>query len=241
MLKEQLLALGFSEKEADVFILLNRLGPTAASTLARLGNLNRTSIYDILNSLEKRNLVVSLKHGENTFYTIDDITKLKHMEQERLDIAKSVVETLEKQHHGGVMQVQHYRGMSGLRLVYEEILDSDTEEFLVWVNLDNFYVTMNPEYDELWTAERVKKKISARLMMADSPSAKDFKKKDKKNLRETLLLPPEIALESSCFLYKNTVVFFDTKDTITVVRIKHPGIYHLQKSIFESHWKQYHK
>ena len=49
--EKQLKSLGFSEKEARVYLALLELGPSTTTEIARKSKINRTTGYDILESL----------------------------------------------------------------------------------------------------------------------------------------------------------------------------------------------
>ena len=56
-LNNALLSMGFSEKEANVYLALLELGKGAVSNIARKAGLNRTTGYHILDSLAGKGLV----------------------------------------------------------------------------------------------------------------------------------------------------------------------------------------
>ena len=238
MYKTQLYPLGFSEKEAEVYIALNTYGPSPAATLARLTNIKRTSMYDILSGLLSKNLIITSKRGSTTFYAIDDLNKLLHQERQKVRIAENVVSqmTAEQATQGGI-PVNHYIGEENYREMYEDILRADPKELMAWINLDEFYGALDPVQEENWTKQRVKQKIYARLLLADTPLAREFRMHDPECYRTTILVPQEFPFGANCFIYDNHVLLFDARDNITGIRINHAGIYRLHKQIFEMNWQ----
>ncbi len=238
MYKIDLYKLGFSEKEAEVYLALNTYGPSPASTLSRATKIKRTSVYDVLNSLLAKNLIASFKQGSYTYYSIDDVNKILYQEKEKLRLAERVMNELKEQqlHQSGV-QVNHYIGEEGYREMYEEILRANPKELLVWIHLDEFYRALDPVREDEWTKERIKKKIHTRLLMQNTSMARDFKSEDHCSCRQTILLPKENLFQSNCFVYDGNVTFFDAHDKITGIRIRHPRLYEMQRQIFEMNWK----
>lgn len=237
MYKIYLEQLGLSEKEAEIYLALNSYGASPASTIARLTKIKRGSVYDGLNSLIARNLVSSFKKGAYTYFVIDDIKKLLHQAKEKVRLAERVMTGLEEdQNHEG-FQINHYVGEEGYRDMYEHILRVNPKEIMVWMHWDEFYSALDPNREDDWTNERIKKKLFARLLMQDTPLAKEFKKKDKECYRETILLPKDYYFESNCVLYGGYITFFDAAKKITGIRIRHPRIYEMHKQIFEMNWK----
>ena len=52
-----LINIGFSEKEANVYLALLELGKRTVSAIARKAGINRTTTYDVLESLAAKNLI----------------------------------------------------------------------------------------------------------------------------------------------------------------------------------------
>lgn len=238
MYKLYLYQLGFNEKEADVYLALNTFGPSPASTLARITSIKRTSVYDILNGLLAKNLIVTYQKGPTTFYAIDDLNKLLRHQKEKVRLAESVVRQLDSERatREGI-PINHYVGEENYREMYEDILRANPKEIMAWLNLDKFYKALDPVREEQWTLQRIKQGVHARLMLLDTPMAREFRKKDAESLRTTVLIPKEFAFTANCFLYEGHVMLFDADNVITGIRINHKSIYTLQKQVFEMSWK----
>jgi sugar-specific transcriptional regulator TrmB len=242
MNRTDLYNLGFSEKEAEVYLALNAYGPSPASTLARATKIKRTSVYDTLSSLIARNLIISFRQGAYTYFVIDDVSKLLYQEREKTRIAERVVNDLKtgSLNHAGV-QVSYFVGEEGYRELYEDVLRSQPKELMVWIHLDEFYRALDPVREAEWTKERIQKKIYTRLLMEYTPLGRAFQKDDPHSCRQTLLLPKKYFFQSNCFLFDGNIAFFDARDKITGIRIRHQRIFELQKQIFEMNWKLFDK
>jgi len=238
MYKIYLLSLGFNEKEAEVFMALNTYGPSPASTLAKRTGIKRTSMYDILGALIERNLIITTKKGAHTYYAIDDVNKLVYQERDKMRLAETVVRQLKaEQGRSNEIEVSHYKGEESFREMYEDILRVRPKELMVWIHLDDFYKALDPVREDEWTKERIKMKIWTRLLIQDTPLARNFQKKDSESYRETIILPKKYKFETTCFMYENNILLFDSRDQITGIRIRHPGFYLLMKQAFEMNWE----
>jgi len=236
MYRQELKQLGLNEKEAAVYLTLLRLGPSPASTLARTTSIKRTSIYDVLNGLTEKNLVHAFKQGRHTYFAVDDVNELYLQSKQKTQLAKELVEKFNNEMNlpQGV-QVHYYKGQEGYREIYEEILRARPDEIMVWIHLDNFWKGLDMEREEVWTDERIQKKIYARLIMQDTKVGRDFQKKDHEAHRETRLIS-EYPSETTCFLYDGHVLMFDSTDEIRAIRIKNPQLYQMFTQIFQMNW-----
>ncbi len=236
--ENDLIQLGLSLKEAQTYLTLLRMGPSAASTLARLTRIKRTSMYDVLNSLLERNLVSQFQQGKATYYVVDDLKRLTQDASAKLTIAKDLTRTLkEKQNLNPGIQVNYYKGIEGYREIYEDILRAHPKELIGWLNLDFFYKGLDPQREEEWTRERAAKKISARLLVQETKIGRAFQKEDGQFLRETRLIPEgKFPFQSTCLLYEDFITYYDSTDDIVGIRIHNPQLAEMQRQIFEMGW-----
>jgi sugar-specific transcriptional regulator TrmB len=239
MFEKLLQDLGFSEKETKVYLSLNQYGPMPASTIARLTEIKRTSVYDILNALLQKNVITSYRQGIYTYFAIDDINKLYLYEKEKLNTAKLLIENLkDRNKYQQNIQVNYYRGKEGYVEVYDEMIRSNPQEILCWTDI-NFLNVFTPQQDVVGIADRVRRKISMRILMKDSPRAREYRKNDSQLLREIRLLPATFRFETTLFIYQGHVIFFDYHEPATAIRIQHDGIYLMMKEFFEITWPLY--
>lgn len=239
MEKNALLQLGLTEKEADIYLLLVRLGPSPATTLSRLSRIKRTSMYDVLHGLEKKHLITTFKQKGIAYYVVDDIKKLRQEQQERVSIANNLVETLKRQQGNfeGI-HIQYYRGKAGYMEMYEDILESNPDELRGWMNLDEFYTAINKEFEADWTKKRIKKGIKVKLILQESELTREFQKMNPTSNRETVLLEPgQFPFSATCLLYSDYVTYFDPHGDISGVRIHSPNLAQLQNQLFEMTWQ----
>jgi len=238
MINEQLKKLGFSYKEIEVYLVINKYGASPASAIAKRCNIKRGSIYDILNSLIKKELIISFGEGEHTYFGIDDINKIIYQEKEKLSVANEVVELLKTlKENNDDIDILYYRGKEGYKKIYENILKDSPDELLVWINLDYFQNALDFDYELWWTKQRIKQKVYAKLIMNDSDRAKKYKSEDENSFRDTKIISSN-TFKSTCILYDNYIILFDSEKDITGIRIKHSNIYNMFKSIFDSQWEK---
>ena len=128
-------------------------------------------------------------------------------------------------------------GEENYREMYEDILRANPKELMGWLHLDKFYNALDPVREEEWTLQRIRQGMYARLILLDTPLAREFRKRDDERLRTTLLVPQEYYYTSNCFLYEGHVLLFDSDKVVTGIRVNHSGIYTLQKQVFEMSWK----
>jgi len=91
MLKNLLLELNFSEKEAQVYLALLELGGGKAHDIAKKTGLNRTTIYDIIEVLMQKGLISKYKKGASAhFNALEPRHLLTYLDREKEEQAKSI-------------------------------------------------------------------------------------------------------------------------------------------------------
>ncbi len=117
---DTLIRLGLSHIEASVYELVVELGPCFVAPLVRRTKKHRQIIYNALESLEKRKLIVVLKKNGKNQYSIGDPQRLVTELQQREVLAKELVhKVLEKTKLGD----EHVEVFSGPKSYLESIAD----------------------------------------------------------------------------------------------------------------------
>lgn len=242
MLYELFERIGFSQKEAAIYTILIQRGANSASTLAKLSGFNRASVYDLLKALMNRGLILSFQQGSTTYFAVDDARKLYLEQKEKLECAEKIINDLKSLPLASeILQVSYYKGKEGYREMYEDILRANPKELLGWLNLDNFYLGIDPKREAEWTKQRFQQGIKVRLTLQDSVLVRTFQQKNLKLNRETKIIPKgKYPFDSSSFIYENYITFFyANKNDFVGIRIAHPAFYSMIKMIFEMTWTLY--
>lgn len=72
MFVENLVKLGFTEREAKAYLMLLRIGPSPVSSLAKRTNMKRVTVYSVLESLLSRGIVTYEQSCEGRIYIPHD-------------------------------------------------------------------------------------------------------------------------------------------------------------------------
>ena len=128
-LVHDLVRIGFSDKEARVYVVLLQLGSGGAQDVAEAAGMHRASTYDVLEALTKRGLATPiLERGQRKFMAepperVLSIIHLQRRELEgRLLEAEALLPKLATFRHtgGGKPRVRYVEGVDGLRALQRE-------------------------------------------------------------------------------------------------------------------------
>lgn len=250
MILEKLKKIGFSEKEALVYTHLIRLGAQPASTIAKRADINRTTTYDIIETLTRRGLISSTKKGGATFFkALPPKELINYLEREKIEHTKK----LEKQQkemeellpalvslenpESTKPKVSFYEGEKGMRQAYEDTLTS-SETILAYANVEDMHKGLPNFFPEYYQRRGVEKKIHIKCIAPDNKISKERHKQDKKENREMLLIPEkEFDFSPEINIYDDKVLIASWREKMAII-IKSKEIADFHKQMYKLCWKQ---
>lgn len=238
--------LGFPDKEVSVYKSLLELGPAKVADIADTANLNRTTLYDLLESLIKKGLVSKFKkRGTMYFQALDPKQLLSYIDRETNEVVKIaekrkvriqqlLPELISLQYKAsGQPKVQFFEGEKGVRESYEDTLTSKTA-ILAYSNLEPMVATLPNFLPEYWK-ERTKKKIQTKAFFVQNKTSKERAASDVQELRQTKFLPENLTFTPEIKIYDNKTLITSWEEKVAVL-IESRELAELQRIIFNLLW-----
>lgn len=241
---KNLVTIGFSEKEASVYLSLLELGKRTVSPIARKSGINRTTVYDVLESLISKGLVtISGKEPlqEYVAESPETITKFLQKQiiqkQEGLAQIEKLLPELKSMHNvSNRPQIKFYEGKDGMKAVYEDSLTSH-ETIRAYANVEDTEITL-PGYFPKYYQKRSAKGIHIRAIFPDNPMGRDRQSHDKEESRESVIIPSDKYFFSpEINIYDNKVMIASWRDKLGII-MESKEIAEAMKSIFELAWAE---
>ncbi|MBU2541991.1 TrmB family transcriptional regulator [Patescibacteria group bacterium] len=122
--------LGFSDKEAKIYLALLRLGPSSVRKLAEISEINRGTAYDILKSLQDKGIVSYYNKDTKQYFVAENPEKLHDLVKKQQDELSSVDSQLGKMiselhalhNKGGHRPVARYYEKNEINKILEDVL-----------------------------------------------------------------------------------------------------------------------
>lgn len=241
--KDQLIELGFGEKEASVYLALLELGPSTTTEISRLANINRTTGYDILESLTSEGLVSLIRETKIQKYVAENPEKvILYLEnkikksKEKLKKAYSLLpELLSVYNIKEKPRVRFYEGIERVKEAFEDTLNANGE-ILAYAVGEDMFKTISNEYFKEYTNKKVANCIHVRVIAPDDAKSKEVVLKDKEELRESLLVPKEeFYFSTEVNIYNNKILTISWKEKFAVI-MESEEIANAQRKVFELSW-----
>jgi sugar-specific transcriptional regulator TrmB len=239
-----LVSIGLNEKEAGVYLALLELGKRTVTPIARNANINRTTVYDILDSLAAKGLVsVSGKEPLQEYIaeSPDKILKLIQIQldkkQAELKQAEELIPQLKSIHNvSDRPQVKFYEGTEGMEQVYEDTLTSH-ETILAYANVNEMHTAM-PDYFPKYYKRRTNKGIHIRAIIPSNEAGVERVNKDKEESRESALVPEtQVYFSPEINIYDNKIMIASWKEKLGII-IESKEIADAMKTIYELAWAE---
>lgn len=243
-LEKNLVEIGLSEKEAGVYLALLSLGRGTVSQISRSANINRTTGYDILDSLSAKGLVsisgkepkqeYSAESPENLSKFISREIRQKH---EALNKVESLIPDLNSLHNvSDRPRVRFYEGVEGLMEVYEDTLTSH-EPIRAYATVDDMHNGL-PNYFPKYYHRRASAGIAIRAIVPDTEIGRERKSRDKSEMRETALVPADkYYFSPEINIYDNKVMIASWREKLGII-IESSEISDAMKKMYELAWSE---
>ncbi len=200
MLGDILKALSLSKQESDIFMQLARLDSAPASRIAQKTRLKRTTCYQLLEDLVKRNIIKrSIKYGVRyyTAATPSELVVILDKRSEPLLAAKSQlaknISEIEKFYHGGAQNtaISFYEGYDEIKLIYDKILAQDDSD--IYSILRKMDTTNHPlsEYWKKYLKERLAKRKKSYSIVPADQQAETYLKSSRVEKRMAVKVDPD--------------------------------------------------
>lgn len=243
-LKNALIEVGLSDKEAGVYLALLELGRGTVSQISRKANINRTTGYDILDTLTQKGLVSISGKEPKQEYTAESPENLStfiaqeiQAKHEALRKTENLIPELKSMHNvTDRPRVRFYEGTEGLMQVYEDTLTSH-EPIRAFATVDDMHTGL-PNYFPKYYKRRASAGIEIRAIIPATEIGKDRASKDKEEARQSALVPAEeFYFSPEINIYDNKLMIASWREKLGII-IESEEIADAMKKVYELAWAE---
>ncbi len=229
---------GLKDKEAKAYLACLELGAASVQAIAQKSGLKRTTTYDVVEGLLSKGFIIQSRNKKRKVYVAEDpknILSLLKLQEEKFKQAlpelRSIFNSLIEK-----PKIEYYEGVAGLETVYRDTLKSKGA-ILAYGSIDDMWSIMSKEFIKEYVAERIKRNIFERAIVPATKEAKEYARKNKKELREFRFVDPErVRFYNEINIYNDKVAIISFKDKVGLI-IQSRQIADTQRAIFELAWQ----
>jgi sugar-specific transcriptional regulator TrmB len=223
-IKDALLTLGLSTEESQTYLLLAGCNSASAQELAKKMKRPRSSVYNFLNGLLQRNLIITELTPKGALYRALPPKTWRHvLEKDREDLAnrariiEQIIPKLEHLKKGTPQSTPHIQTVKGKRNVENMLYYLCPEwrksyvrrnDFVMWGYQDHTFVEEYSKWHEhAWTTRNENEEI--RLFSTPQGVAQQNREKIQK--REIRLLPEGMEFPCSVWIHGDFIILAYTR------------------------------
>lgn len=229
---------GFSEREARVYLGLLSLGESNVKKMADKANLPRTSIYTpIKNLLDKGFLAFYKKKGRNYYVAVRPREALKIIEERLGGFKENLLrfEALSVREHINP-KIRFFVGKEGIRLVLNLILE-EKRPFLAVTCIEDMQ-NIAQDYFEDFIERRIRQNLQVKLLTNRSPESEALRREDDKSLRETRFVPHEYHFNTANYIFGDNVAILSLQqEPATAILVEDAAVAETHRMYFDLIWK----
>lgn len=237
MLEENLSKLGFSPSEIKIYIHLVETGSSYPKEISAKTKINRTNVYEALDRLIAKGVISYIvKNNIKWFEAKKPESIISLIQEKEEEIAKSKnqilkeIDKLKINPKKPALEANIFVGKSGLRMIFEDILEIKKDIFLFASELQ-FKKIFGP-YFELWHKKRITSGIRQRSIFP-----KEFETKLKKrDLLTYKFVDNEYTNPTTTILYGDNCIFIQWSKEPLAIKINNKEIVKSHLNYFNMLW-----
>lgn len=235
-----LIDLGLTENEAKVYLAALTLGPTTILKLAQAAETKRTTVYSVVESLKMKGLITIEVKGFKKLFVAESPEKLETILENRKTLLAKTLPEFSALYNlkGGESQIKYYEGLSGIKSVYENLIrDVRPKEDYSIISHQEQWINLDPEFFLDFTKRRAKLNINIRLLVQDSPTAREHKRLEKTFNEHIKILPKDTSLNTNLVVIPKKVVIHQLTPPIMAIVIENQSVVRMHQQLFEIIWR----
>jgi sugar-specific transcriptional regulator TrmB len=232
--------LGYTQKEARLYLAALILGESKVSDLAEKLKIPRTSASVTAEKLHKEGLLTYYVKRFNKYWVAESPEKLLERIKEEEATLQSVLPELKALQQNTLLNkptVKIYVGSRDIKFIFDDIILSkhNFRGIIAWNDLVKLF---GNGYISDFIARQADHFLTFRLLTPESEGARLLKERDRNEARQTRFLSKHTAsLNTATFIYDNKVAIISLNDTVpTGFLIEDINVHNTMAVFFEELW-----
>lgn len=235
---------GLDKNQGKTYLALLQTGPASILEISQKTGVNRSMLYEIINSLVSLGLVYKSVRGKKIRFIAREPEAFQSLLSEKLKRFEKILPDIKILASEGSTKpvLTLHEGIAGIKQVYLGAIQSKEKKLYAFVGVESLLSKTNVLenfWDEEFKNERKKRNVFGQLLVPDNAAGKKFQTKDNQNFRESGLVNAELYnFPAEVLVYDDTVAFISyTQHEEYAVEINSPAIAETQKMAWRFMWE----
>ena len=238
--RKLLKSLGFTDSEANIYLVSLEMGPASVQDLAKKANVSRVTTYAVIETLMKNGLMSTVQKGKKNMFVAESPERLISHVQSKVETMKATLQEVSASLHelklvqrGEKPVVKMFEGEEAIRVMQEDVLNTQPKEIYEFENLDDARNATPPDIVESHGQKVNRFKPNAKLVYkAESGEVKPYNT----NLK-SIRLDSKLDFHGGISIYGNKVSLVSYSQKPICVIIESKNIADTMRALYEEYWK----
>jgi sugar-specific transcriptional regulator TrmB len=246
-MKKELIELGMSEKEAEIFMICVKAGEVTANRVSDLAGLARSTTYDLLDKLRHKGFITTFVKDKKTYFLANNSEILiTNLEEEKRDLLKDIGNRKEilKDISPKLKEMQNqinkkpiaeiFEGKVSISGILDDIVEDAKSNIKIIGSQENAIEKIDYKTDK-FRNRRKERGIKTYQILEDS---KEARKEKLDKLTELRFLKSLKESKDAIFIYNDVTVHLILSGELTAIRIKSKEYTKAQEINFDELWSK---
>jgi len=231
-------SLGFTDSEANIYLLSLEMGPTAVQDLAKRANVSRVTTYAVIESLMKDGLMSTVQKGKKNLYVAESPERLMSFVHGRLKTMEATLHEIEQSlpdlrllQRGEKPVVKLLEGIEGIKALQADIEQQGPTNTLEISNLEDIARVVSNEHLEPLRNQTRRVQTKGRLLYCGQEHFRERSDVESRHISKD-----KITFHGNVFIYGNKSAFSTFKGKIITVIVESDVIADTMRALFELAW-----
>ena len=237
-MEDKLAKIGITGKLFKLYLAAVELGEAPVQEVAARAGLARTTAYDVLERLEREELIrIEERQGRRYVVAEDPVGMLQRLELRRQVIGDLMPQIRSLYNRAkGKPQLRFYEGEEGVRTVLWDTLNCQSGVLRGILSMGELIEAPGLEEMDAYIAERLKRGIHLRVLRSRSKDTERIWPSTAEDLRELRYAPDDAVLGVTQYVYDDKVAIISSKRENYGLVIESEDFARLQHVLFETLW-----
>ena len=232
---------GLSDNQARVYLAALSTGPTKAAEIARVAGVKRSTVYPVIESLEKLSLMSIQMNGFKRKYVAEPSSRLERLVELRQDRLRQSITQLNALGSPDISTsvIKHVDSLETIKGVYNSMIADikPKQDYMIFSSGDDLY-DLDPDFYEDFFVRRSKLDIRIRALFRKSKLAQKYVGEGKQRYNvESKVFDGSLDFTANLVITPQRLVIHQVLPPTWAVVIENPYIIRMHQVLFESFWE----
>jgi len=239
-IQSKLQKIGFSQHEAEVYLVLLKLGASSAGQIIKKTGLHRNVVYVALDKLINKKLVAEFMQKKVKNFKVLAPEKLLQQKKNQLDLTEELLPKLKDIKSKEKIEITVYEGKEGFQAAHKNAIDQLKKKETVYVmggTFANFYENMGEQIEPFHQVRQEKHNAVKLIVFRSREKEPQVKVTEKLPYYQVKYLPSDYLNPVSTSIYGDLVFNIIYADGPTIVEMRSKELAKNYLNYFNFLWK----